>query len=157
MKFKKEYIVLFILILFFIFPGCAEQKDKKKDLDQLRKTIKEFYEAINSDNADKRAEMFTDNAILMPNNYGIIKGKQTIEKVIKSGEKMVFRIKDLERLELHLSGNIAYTVNRYYYSYHQQGKEPVWHKTKNVHVWRKQADGTWKLHVDIWNSSGSSQ
>jgi ketosteroid isomerase-like protein len=54
---------------------------------------------------------------------------------------------------MHISGDAAYTINDYYYTYHAEGDEPVWRKTKNIHIWRRQADGFWKLHADIWNSS----
>jgi ketosteroid isomerase-like protein len=143
-----------ILVLLFssvsLYPGGQKEKG---DVDKLRQTIAAFYDAVNTGNADKRAEMFTSGAMLLPNHWTAIKGKQAVGEVVKSGKDMVFRIKDLQRLELSVSGDIGYTVNEYYYTYHRKGEEPDWKKTKNVHIWRKQADGTWKLHVDIWNSS----
>ena len=43
-------------------------------------------------------------------------------------------------------------MNSYFYTYHTEGAEPQWHQTKNVHIWRRDPGGGWKLHVDIWNS-----
>ena len=97
--------------------------------------------------------MFTENAMMMPNNGSIIRGKASVGEVVRSGEGWVFRIRNLTRLELDLSGDIAYTVNEYEYTWHAEGDEPIWHPTKNIHIWRRQSDGSWRLHVDIWNSS----
>jgi ketosteroid isomerase-like protein len=47
---------------------------------------------------------------------------------------------------------MAYTVNSYYYTYHSKDGDAQWHKTKNVHIWKKNEDGEWKLAIDIWNS-----
>lgn len=151
MKFRV-YSLILMLLFPFLSLYAAEQKEKE-DIDRLRETIAAFYDAVDTGNAAKRAEMFTDNAMLLPNHWTAIKGKQAVGEVVKSDNDMVFRIKDLQRLELSVSGDIGYTVNEYYYTYHRKGEEPDWKKTKNVHIWRKQADGTWKLHVDIWNSS----
>ena len=154
----KKFSLIFVLFFSFALQHCAEQKDQKTNLNQLRKTIDEFYEAINSGNTDKRLEMFTDNAIIMPNNGEIIRFNNTVKENWKSyDEEWIFRIKDLERVELSISQNTAYTVNAYYYTFHQIGKEADWKKTKNVHIWIKQDDGSWKLHVDIWNSSPPAQ
>jgi len=43
-------------------------------------------------------------------------------------------------------------VNSYYYTWHAPEDEAQWHKTKNVHIWARDAEGAWKLRVDIWNS-----
>jgi ketosteroid isomerase-like protein len=43
-------------------------------------------------------------------------------------------------------------VNSYYYTWHAPDDKPQWHKTKNVHIWARDAEGDWKLRVDIWNS-----
>jgi ketosteroid isomerase-like protein len=91
-------------------------------------------------------------AIMMPNHWTIYNGKETIAAVIKSGEGSVFKIRDREIVDMDVSGSLAYTVNSYYYTYHAEGADPQWHKTKNVHIWKRDAGGQWKLHVDIWNS-----
>ena len=44
------------------------------------------------------------------------------------------------------------TVDSFYAAVNS-GDQAEWHKTKNVHVWKKQANGSWRLHVDIWNST----
>jgi ketosteroid isomerase-like protein len=64
----------------------------------------------------------------------------------------VFRLKDRQVIDIDAHGDIAYTVNSYSYTWHPVGTEPQWHKTKNVHIWKKDPEGRWKLHVDIWNS-----
>ncbi len=64
----------------------------------------------------------------------------------------VFRIRDREIVHADVSDSLAYTVNSYYYPWRAPEDEAQWHKTKNVHVWARDAEGVWKLRVDIWNS-----
>ena len=144
---------LYSCLVLLLISGCTQPADDDASLAALEQAIASFYAAVDSGDRDAHAEMFAEGAMMMPNNGAIITGKESIGNMIREGEGWVFRVRNLERVELDLSGDIAYTVNQYEYTWHQEGGEPVWHPTKNIHIWREQADGGWKLHVDIWNSS----
>jgi ketosteroid isomerase-like protein len=133
--------------------ACIPAAHEDNGLAELEQSIATFYEAVELGDKDAHAEMFTSGAMMLPNNGAMIRGKEDIGAVVRGGEGWVFRIRNLERAELDLSGDIAYTVNEYEYTWHAEGDEPTWHPTKNIHIWRRQPDGVWKLHVDIWNSS----
>jgi ketosteroid isomerase-like protein len=136
-----------------VVAACVSSDEEQTGLAELDRTISAFYEAVESGDNDARADLFSDGAMMMPDDGAIIRGKDDIGEVVRSGEGWVFRIGDLETAELYLSGDIAYTVNEYEYTWHQVGEAPTWHPTKNIHIWRRQPDGSWKLHVDIWNGS----
>lgn len=100
------------IILFSIIAiGCSfinSRVDKENQSMALKNAINEFYKAIENGDGEMRAEMFTKNAIMMPNHWKLIQGKPAIKDVILSGEGMVFKIKDLDRLELSISDSMAY-------------------------------------------------
>jgi ketosteroid isomerase-like protein len=133
--------------------ACTPATNPDNGLAELEQAVAAFYRAVDSGDKDAHAEMFTSGALMMPNNGAIIRGKEDIGAVVRGGAGWVFRIRNLVRAELDLSGDIAYTVNEYEYTWHAEGEEPTWNPTKNIHIWRRQPDGSWKLHVDIWNSS----
>ena len=70
-----------------------------------------------------------------------------------AGQDAIFRIQDRQIVDMDISDDIAYTVNTYVYAWHASGDDPNWYTTKNIHIWKRQADGSWKLHADLWNSS----
>lgn len=120
----------------------------------LTSTIDSFYHTIEADNHEARIALFSDDAIMLPNHGLRIEGKAAIGEVLRAGEGWVFRLRNRERLDEGFGGGVAFTVNIYDYTYHPQGEDPVWHPTKNVHIWKRDSDGAWRLHVDIWNASG---
>jgi len=134
-----------------IISGCGQNQEKGIPAD-LEAAIDSFYAAVDAGNAEAHIAMFSEEAIMMPNHWTMYNGKETIADVIRSGEGSVFRLRDRKIVDMDVSGSLAYTVNSYYYTYHPEGGDPQWHKTKNVHIWKKDAAGQWKLHVDIWNS-----
>ena len=111
-----------------------------------------FYEAIETDDHEARIEMFTEEAIMMPDHGLRLEGKTAIAEVIRAGSGSVFKIRDREIIDMDVVGELAYTVNSYFYTYHSVGAEARWQKTKNVHIWKRDDEGKWKLQVDIWNS-----
>lgn len=147
----------FMLVTLWI-TACTQMTDAKIERERLQKAIDTFYAAIANGDEDTRFALYADSIYMLPNFGSYIQGKTRLEKVWRASrhpgeKKYVFRIKNLNRLETHISGDAAYTINDYYYTYHAEGDEPVWKKTKNIHIWRKQPDNSWKLHADIWNSS----
>jgi len=50
------------------------------------------------------------------------------------------------------SGELAYLSGTYELTLNDASGKPVKDRGKYVEVWKKQADGTWKATVDIWNS-----
>ena len=137
-----------ILLLVF-FSACSMQQSREQ---AFLAAVDSFYAAVNAGDTAAHAALFTDDAWMLSDGWQISRGED-IKTMIRDRTGWVFRLKDIERLEYGVSGDLGYTVNRYYYTYHQEGQRPEWRRTKNVHVWQRQADEAWRLHVDIWNST----
>ncbi len=142
---------LMMALLLCIILGCGPDEGEEIPADLLV-TINEFYAAVEAGDGETRIELFGDEAVMMPNHWTRVEGKEAIAEVIRSGSGWVFKIRDREVIDLDADDDLAYTVNSYDYTYHAEGTQPQWHRTKNVHIWKRDATGHWKLHVDIWNS-----
>lgn len=118
----------------------------------VKEAINGFYESIEAGDPEARIALLADDVILMPNHWTPVQGKEAVSQSIRGSGSAVFQLKDREIVHIEVSGNLAYTVNSYFYTYHLQGQPAQWHRTKNVHIWRRQPSGEWKLAVDIWNS-----
>lgn len=140
----KWYLALLILLT-----GRTTEADTEQD---FLATVDSFYKAVNAGDQAAHAALFTNDAWMLSDGWHISRG-EALKTSIRERSGWVFRLKDIERLEYDTSGELGYTVNQYYYTWHEQGAQPEWHKTKNVHIWKRQADGAWRLHVDIWNST----
>jgi len=139
------------LLVMLVGVGCGADRGSTVPAD-LRLAIDAFYAAVESADAESRIAMFTDDALMLPNHWSPTRGKEAIAETMRAADGSVFRIRNRELLDIYVSGDLAYTVNAYEYTYHLEGGEPQWHRTKNVHIWRRDEQDRWKLHVDIWNS-----
>jgi len=60
------------------------------------------------------------------------------------------------KAEAARSGDLAYTSGSYDLSFNDPKGKPVGEHGKYVTVWRKQADGGWKVVLDIFNSDAGA-
>ncbi len=49
-------------------------------------------------------------------------------------------------------GSMGYSIATLTLSWEEENGEVVSENLRDVHIWTKGADGTWKLVVDIWSS-----
>lgn len=119
---------------------------------ELLAAVDSFYAAVEAGNTEARIALFSDSAIMMPDHWMLTRGKETIASGIRAATGSVFRLKDREVVDMDIDGSIACVANSYYYTWHAEADEPQWHKTKNVHIWKRDTGGDWRFHLDIWNS-----
>jgi len=129
--------------------------------EQVRKAIEEenvkFGKHVRDGDAGAIAGLYTEDACLLPPNFGMIRGRKQIED-FWGGAISGLGLKDaiLTTVELHGTGDIVTEVGEYLLKIQPKGKEATEDKGKYVVVWKHTLAG-WKLHRDIWNTSLPAQ
>ena len=91
--------------------------------------------------------------MLWPNDP-VATGKAAIAKLTASA----FTIPDFkltwqpEKVVVARSGDLGYTSGTYIWTFKDASGKPVSDKGKYLTVWRKQADGSWKVLFDMFNT-----
>ena len=116
-----------------------------------------FGEAVRQGDAAALAALYTDDATLLPPDSEMIQGRQGIEEFWNALIQMGLKDAVLTTVEVFGSGDLAYEIGKATITIHLEGQDPIEQKAKYVVVWKQTADGSWKLHVDIWNSSMPAQ
>ena len=142
-------VFLILLPLIILTTHCTAERDNS---DEVMKSINAFYKAIEAGDTEARIDLLAEDVIHMPNHWTILRGRDKVSDSFRKASNAVFKLKDRKMLKIEVSGDVAYTVNSYYYTWHEKGGEPQWHLTKNIHIWRRNTQGAWQLAVDIWNS-----
>ncbi|MFB0517971.1 MAG: SgcJ/EcaC family oxidoreductase [Acidobacteriota bacterium] len=153
----KNYSFLIVFALVFVLFSCAEPEKEEMDIAQVRQAIEEanlkFGEAMRQGDAAALAALYTEDTVLLPPNSEMIRGKQGVEEFWQAAIQMGVQDAILTTVDVMGAGELAYGIGKYTLTIQPEGQEPVEDMGKYVEVWKLQADGSWKLHVDIWNSS----
>jgi len=154
-----KYIVCFVLLLAISFLSCSGKKEMEFNTAEVRQSIgaadAEWSEAMMKGDIPAIVGMYTDDALLMPPNELIIIGKQGIENYYsalgKSGGKVLSV--QTNTADVGGSGDVAFETGTLIMTTQMNTKPAYTDSEKYAAVWKHQADGSWKLRVDIWNSA----
>ena len=148
--------MLAIALTMLISFACAPAKP---DMAALQKTVDDFNaatkEALLSGIADKVNSYYEADALEMAPNMAPIKGKEAIlafqNGMAKSGMK--FNSVTFTSTELVADGKIAFEVGSYDMTMTMAPMVEMKDAGKYIALWRQQADGTWKVHAETWNTN----
>jgi uncharacterized protein (TIGR02246 family) len=164
MKFKVflSIFILFMGISLISCQGTQEQAEQEEpvpvmDMAQVRQAIEEanvkFGEAVRLGDAAALAGLYTESAKLLPPNSEMIEGREGIEAFWGEGLQMGIKDAILTTVEVLGMGDVVCEIGNYILTIQPEGQEAIEDSGKYLVVWKKAMDGTWKLHVDIWNTN----
>ena len=111
-----------------------------------------FSEAFARGDAKALSAMYTSDAIAFPPDGDMVHGNEAIGEFWKATRDSGVQTAALTTVDVGRSGDVAYEVGKVSLTIQPAGKALTTAVAKYVVVWKRQADGSWKLHRDIWNS-----
>ena len=129
-------------------------RPRSKAVDALRAADAAWLKAFTARNLDKSVEFCDEDSSMLVPNAPIATGKKAIAKLIAAG----FALRDY-KLSWHpnkagvaRSGELGYTSGKYKVSFKDPTGNTNSDKGKYLMVWRKEANGGWKVLFDMNNS-----
>lgn len=127
------------------------------DLEQIRSEIEEenkkFGEGFRQGDAGKIAELYTDQARLLPPNHDLIKGKEGIKAFWAGAMQMGVKDVVLSSVDVMIMGDYVCEIGEYRLTIQSERQDTMEDQGKYLVIWKQENQGTWKLHIDIWNTS----
>lgn len=122
---------------------------------EIEAAIAEFETAFNGKDAAAVAELYTEDAAIFPPDAPRIDGKEGIGKYWGGAIEAGLSDLALSAVEIEDSGNSAYEVGTFSLKAPAEGGASTDVKGQYIVIWKKDADGKWRLHRDIWNTGPS--
>ena len=129
----------------------------KASADTLRQLEEEFMKAAAERGSAGYMSYYADDAVEVPNGRAIIAGKINIAKTMGFlDDKNNHLSWTPVGADISASGDLGYTYGTFEFrSIGKDGKTTVEHG-KYTSIWKKQKDGSWKVVLDMGNSSSNS-
>ena len=129
--------------------------------EQVRSSLMEgnrrFMDAIARADADAAADLYTEDARMMPADSPMVEGKAAVRGFwVGAIEQLGVKRAQLDTIAIETSGDLACEVGRFALTIQPPGAEAVVARGKYAVVWKHVGD-EWKLHVDIWNSDAPAR
>jgi len=148
MKNTYQLLTLVIILSAVCLSGYTQNINQEKQaiLNQARA----FSQAFMDKNTDKIMDIYTKDASIFPNRRKIMSDREAIRKYWTFNPKVKNLHHKLMPEKIEIVGNTAYDYGYYEGTTEYNGRQNNF-RGKYVVVWKK-TKGTWKMHLDIWNS-----
>jgi ketosteroid isomerase-like protein len=148
-----------VLLLSFIAAYGCNQVDTKTEEAKLMQLSRDWSKSASTDSIEKTLSYWSDDAIVMQPGQPPIKGKDAIRSMVEGASKIPgFKISwEPISASVSKSGDLAYLVEQNQITVNDSLGKPVTEFNKGITVWRKQADGSWKDVIDIWNAAPATK
>ena len=143
-----------VVLLAVVAAGCQPAATlSEQDKAAIRKVTEDAVNMVNGPKMDHAAyvkQFYTEDAEWLAPNMPPVKGAPAIVQTLQAFP----RITDFktETVSIEGSGNIAYERGNYMMTLNAPGAPPVTDRGKYVEVWKKQADGAWRVAYDSFSS-----
>ena len=152
-----KYLLLLtpVVALILALAGCqqppAPQAPDTRAADEtaIRAAEAEMAKVVGALDAAKAVSFYTDDVVVMAVDAPVVQGKENMQKYFETWmkEKPEFSV-NTAKAEVARSGDLAYTWGTGKMSVKDKKGKVAETTFKYVSVWKKQADGGWKIVVD---------
>ena len=141
----KQFIRVVCVALLPVTLGFAAGPDEKA----VRDADEQWSKVAAAKDLDKTVSFYAADAVVLPPNQAAVTTKDGIRNLWKGFFDSLTEISwKTSRVEMAKSGDMGYLIGTYEMTMKDGSKD----KGKYCEVWKKQADGKWKVSTDMFSS-----
>ena len=147
-----------LLVAVVIIPNAHPpvSANPKTGADTLRQLEADFMKAAADRGSQGYMSYYADDAAELPNGANIFQGKENIAKTMGFlDDKHNSLTWTPVYADMAASGDLGYTYGTYEFRSKDNDGKPAVSFGKYASIWKKQKDGSWKVVMDMGNSSPS--
>lgn len=142
-----------LMLLAIIVSSCqapAPSTLSEADLATIKTANASYAAAVKARDWAALAALYAQDAIIMPPNHTSVTGRADIQAFFQGFPPMSNF--EVPVVEIEGRGDLAVVRGTYSLTITQEGAAPVTDTGNWIEMRRKQADGSWLIVRDIWNS-----
>jgi uncharacterized protein (TIGR02246 family) len=139
-----------------VFAGCQHETADTRVQDEraIRAADAATLKSAQAKDVDGAVANYAEDAVWLPPNAPMVDGKGSIRagwaKLIGNpGFNIDWQV---DKLEIARGGDLAYVIYTYQLALVDAQGKAIDDHGKNMAVWKKQADGSWKMAAESFNS-----
>lgn len=143
---RTGFPLMIAFVAVSLFQATVARSDEARE--SIESTNRDFAAAFLRGDADAVAGLYTIDAQLIPPGSEVVSGRAAIAAFWKGAIEAGVKDIALETQEVESAGDLAYEVG----SVKLVAPDGSVSRDRYVVVWKRE-NGTWQLHLDIWNSA----
>jgi uncharacterized protein (TIGR02246 family) len=120
--------------------------------DQIQGVDEAYEKAVANQDVDAIVDLYTPDGFFLPPDSPVAKGSDAIRAVLQAYIDGGVQSLDLETTVLDDQGDVVIEVGQYKLGVQPPGSDPVTDLGKYLQVFKRQADGSFLIAYDAFNS-----
>ncbi|MGB6676623.1 MAG: DUF4440 domain-containing protein [Terriglobales bacterium] len=149
-----------ILLGAIVFPSTpmSASSGAKADADTLIRLEADFMKAAAERGSQGYMSYYAEDAAELPNGADMFRGKESIAKTMGFlDDKNNHLTWTPVYADMAASGDLGYTYGTFEFRSKNKNGKPTVEYGKYASIWKKQKDGSWKVVMDMGNSSPAAK
>ena len=154
----RRPVVSMILAAMTGIAACAPQApvvDLEAELASLKAVDARYAQVAGDKDLEGIVALYAPDAVVYPPEVESISGLEGIRGMMEAfmADPSAGGVFTPLYAQVSQGGDMGYTMDLVELTQTGPDGMPVVERARDFHVWRKDADGSWKLVVDIWNAA----
>ena len=145
---RKAFWPSLLILTLMSLPAAAETFR-----EAVEKGAEAWTGAFNAGDAAGVAALYSENGMLLPPDASQIQGRQAIQDTFQGWIDAGFKNIVFNVVEVEESGDLGYEVGLFSVDYPTEGGQMATATGNYLVVWKRDADGVWRLYRDTWNDT----
>ena len=136
----------------YAWPAAAQSNGAAADSAAIHAASRAFSAAYMRGDAEAMAAAYTADGVIFPERAEMITGRLAIRRywTWAPGNRVTHHL--ATPTQIRVEGDVAYDYGVFEIAGERDGQPWGPRHGKYVIVWRREADGAWRMQLDIWNS-----
>lgn len=132
-----------------------EMVDVEADIAAIEDVLNQYALAMKAGDLDLWMSLYTDDTIKLAPDGPAAFGKEELRAMMQPlFDNFIFEEMDIFDVEIRLAGDYAFTRCNFTVTMTPKaGGESLYMDAKDLCIYQRQADGSWKIYWDCWNSN----
>lgn len=141
------------LLFLSLFVACSNvDKPKPATAAELSQMNRDFVKALNAKDAVAAANCYTEDAVLLPPNEGLVKGRANIQKYWAGAIEAGAFDAEVATTATGSNGDLGYEIGRLQMKIKMPDGSVVIERGKYTELLRRSPDGKWLSTMGMWNT-----
>ena len=149
----RKVIILIVTVILFI-SACTQNPNEQADVEAIKRMNNEWNTAWSNSDIDGILALWDNDGISMPPGSSPYIGKERIRARLQFLNKTTVENVSTNIEEIEVSGNWAFVRQTFKGTWiPKDGSESKNESSKEIMIFNKQSDGSWKIARYMWNSN----
>jgi ketosteroid isomerase-like protein len=144
------------LLCSVVLASCAPPRDAATPLARLKEADARYTAVMDAGDVEGIVSLYAVDATRYPPDGAPVGGPDAVRAFAERVAAMPgFHLRaDPVAMDVSSSGDMGYTLNLLELNFDGPDGSPVVEQLRDFHVWRREADGAWRIVEDIWQVLG---